>query len=526
MKQKTRDFSETTCTNQVYLCVNTHSPNILFQHSNFSRGAPLLTHALVRYDNMLAAVPPPHRFRSPISGKQFVVLVTINIIIWMMVTSTKCADKNGAENNQNMTDSGNKTEENNPFNNEPIFNSASDLFGPVQKRPNKKLSRMATHLACPFEQETERKFRIFDVNSKNRIPLRKDKFLLNINPGDAFRPAQQIHAFRETILLAMYLNRSVVIPPFFKDIHDDSNKNNKHHKSYQDGQEIIQLNKLLKYVPAITLDELYEHCTSFGLAYNSGYLSWDELSDELDAVERFTGVHIFNPKTDQFFGKMVEPVDKNGFMDMNKNDISEYFYQHDDSAKCALFLSPFKTIDFETPLKTWAGEMAKDPGFGIELDSDTPLLASIALKATVRPKWVRPIVNKFLQDVGISRGYIFVSGDSEDLDGLAENKRSHSGVNEVYLPSWANRHDNSGFKTVVGTIELTDFLMNRYPDCPKERFIDEMSQVISIFEQEIAFLSNYFIADLTKAKLRAWNENIMHERQAWRDDKEDGYVTK
>ena len=177
----------------------------------------------------------------------------------MIVSQTQCANKS---NSQIPTNSTNSSDSESFFNDEPIFNQ-NDQNQPqiTPKRPNKKLSRMATHLACPFEQETERKFRIFDVNSKNRIPLRKDRYLLNINPGDSFRPAQQIHAFRETILLAMYLNRTVVIPPFFKDIHDNSFINNKHHKSYQDGQEIIQLNKLLKYVPAITLDELYEHCT-------------------------------------------------------------------------------------------------------------------------------------------------------------------------------------------------------------------------------------------------------------------------
>ena len=150
----------------------------------------------------------------------------------------------------------------------------------------------------------------------------------------------------------MYLNRSVVIPPFFKDIHDPSIRQNKHHKLYQDGQEIIQLNKLLKYVPAITMDELYEHCTTFSLAYNTGYLSWAELSDELDAVERYSGVHIFNPKTDEFIGQMVHPKDKDSFMELNTKDVDNFWFEHDSSAKCALFLSPFKVVDFETPLAT------------------------------------------------------------------------------------------------------------------------------------------------------------------------------
>ena len=61
-----------------------------------------------------------------------------------------------------------------------------------------------------------------------------------------------------------------------------------------------------------------------------------------------------------------------------------------------------------------------------------PLISSMALKATVRPKWVRPITNKFLSEFGLGRGYTFISGDSAKVASFSENKRSHTGINECY----------------------------------------------------------------------------------------------
>ena len=43
--------------------------------------------------------------------------------------------------------------------------------------------------------------------------LRRDKFLINVSP---FGPNNQFRGFRDTIMLAYYLNRTVALPGFFK----------------------------------------------------------------------------------------------------------------------------------------------------------------------------------------------------------------------------------------------------------------------------------------------------------------------
>ena len=49
--------------------------------------------------------------------------------------------------------------------------------------------------------------------------IRKDKFLINCSP---FGPNNQLRGFRDTVLMAIYLNRTIVFPPFFKHSTDPS----------------------------------------------------------------------------------------------------------------------------------------------------------------------------------------------------------------------------------------------------------------------------------------------------------------
>ena len=94
----------------------------------------------------------------PLSIKQLVVIVNINLIAWMIVSRTQCS-KNSDSKETDLTQNTSTTTVPPIFDDEPIFPAGdAQAFNPIQNRPNKKLIRMASHLACPFEQETERKF--------------------------------------------------------------------------------------------------------------------------------------------------------------------------------------------------------------------------------------------------------------------------------------------------------------------------------------------------------------------------------
>ena len=200
----------------------------------------------------------------PLSAKQLVLFVVLNVICWLVISFSQC---------NTFTNSNSTSVE------DWEAGDVADLVSdePVITKPNgvgknKKLLRISEHIQCPFEVNNEKKFRVFDPDiNRHRISLRKDRFILNINDGDTFTPAQQIRAFRETLLFGIYTNRTVVIPPLFKDSNDPSNENI-HHKLFQETQDVIDIQKLMKYVPVITLDELAEHCVTFDTVLQNTYL--------------------------------------------------------------------------------------------------------------------------------------------------------------------------------------------------------------------------------------------------------------
>merc|ERR1712242_599157 len=66
---------------------------------------------------------------------------------------------------------------------------------------------------CPFDYHETR------PNPEPTNKLRTDHFLINLSP---FGPNNQFRGFRDTILLAYILNRTIVLPLFFKHNSDPS----------------------------------------------------------------------------------------------------------------------------------------------------------------------------------------------------------------------------------------------------------------------------------------------------------------
>ena len=79
---------------------------------------------------------------------------------------------------------------------------------------------------CPFD---------FKQNLNKKTPPRyildPTKFIINVSP---FGPNNQFHGFRDTILMAIYLNRTLILPKFFKHGSDPSYSTKNFTKNVQD----------------------------------------------------------------------------------------------------------------------------------------------------------------------------------------------------------------------------------------------------------------------------------------------------
>ena len=80
-------------------------------------------------------------------------------------------------------------------------------------------------------------------------------YLINVSP---FGPNNQLRGFRDTIILAIYLNRTIVMPPFFKHRSDPSQSRLNY--IYQDGSQKVDPLKLAELLPVISLQTFSKVC--------------------------------------------------------------------------------------------------------------------------------------------------------------------------------------------------------------------------------------------------------------------------
>ena len=110
---------------------------------------------------------------------------------------------------------------------------------------------------CPLDVKSEAE--IYE-KAKQQTPLynlRRDKFLVNVSP---FGPNNQFRGFRDTVLLAIHLNRTLVLPPIFKHITDPSYN---WHRDFENHMNItwrIDVLRLSKLLPVVNFEEFVRHC--------------------------------------------------------------------------------------------------------------------------------------------------------------------------------------------------------------------------------------------------------------------------
>ena len=124
--------------------------------------------------------------------------------------------------------------------------------------------------ACPFDYPED-----FTELSKTlpEFNLRRDKFLINVSP---FGPNNQFRGFRDTIMLAYYLNRTIALPGFFKHVTDSSVDRANFSSNFQPAREKVDAFELAKFIPTVTFEQFGKECqegidfTLFARSYFGG----------------------------------------------------------------------------------------------------------------------------------------------------------------------------------------------------------------------------------------------------------------
>ena len=114
---------------------------------------------------------------------------------------------------------------------------------------------------CPFEHPNKDK--LADLNQPKYTNVRPDKYLFSATP---YGPSNQIRGLRDTIILAYYLNRTVVLPDFTKHESDPTYMKTYHNNEFnklenltvniQNINQKIDVFILSKFINVITLSEL------------------------------------------------------------------------------------------------------------------------------------------------------------------------------------------------------------------------------------------------------------------------------
>ena len=81
--------------------------------------------------------------------------------------------------------------------------------------PNNSLQKIEHDLSCQFEADDEE-----DEIIEPIYKTRPNKFLI---PSLTWGPNNQLRGFRESVIMAIQLNRTLCIPPFYKHKTDSSN---------------------------------------------------------------------------------------------------------------------------------------------------------------------------------------------------------------------------------------------------------------------------------------------------------------
>ena len=182
-------------------------------------------------------------------------------------------------------------EENHAFkDNEPenegdgMSRSKFDDFRPSEVDHTSDETPVEKEWICPFEHPDKAK--LYEPEENGNKPryqtVREDKYLFSVSP---FGPNNQLRGLRDSIMLAIYLNRTYVLPSFFKHSTDASYNEDELH-NMQNANEKIDVYQLSQFVNIITMEELSKKGTcldGMDFAVYARYKFGPAITDKLNA---------------------------------------------------------------------------------------------------------------------------------------------------------------------------------------------------------------------------------------------------
>lgn len=232
---------------------------------------------------------------------------------------------------------------------------------------------------------------------------RKDRFLI---PLIAWGPNNQLRGFREAAILAVKLNRTLCIPPFFKH-HSDSTSSSKGGNDGLPAEVRIDLEGVRGLISTCETDEIQEAC---GARMNSIFMARDicsvHLKQRTETFRERTGVLPFIDEKCKARDDI--PTYPNPLYSKNINNLPfeadrlRDLYP-DDDARCAVWLFPYIQFqDFTLNIySAWAGNTK------VHQREHAELLENV-VKHTPRPPFIKNIVNKFFKKFLGDKKYIAV----------------------------------------------------------------------------------------------------------------------
>ena len=259
---------------------------------------------------------------------------------------------------------------------------------------------------CPFETNSDYAEDFSDIEPylKN---IRRDHYLLNLSP---FGPNNQLRGFRDTFVLAILLNRTIVMPPFFKHRTDPSSRRAGY--LYQDPQQKLDGVEIAKMMPVITLNQYADRCRDgldvvFLARKNSnttefGRLSFYEKILNFDIMVKpyrrggpaLLAPTVINPRTYRKRNR------EESYVSLTKMSASIAYgpgVEGSNDGACALWLEPYRNMLMTQHLSGWAKrpEEPWGPEFADTLTERPGELVARMMNATVRAKSVRSAMEDF-----------------------------------------------------------------------------------------------------------------------------------
>jgi len=393
-----------------------------------------------------------------------------------------------------------------------------------------------------------------------RIKLDPNKFL---TPVLTYGPNNQQRGFRETVFLAVKLNRTIVPPGFFKHSRTDKDVESGSHENVIAPWHRFDISALATMISTEDPMKIGNKCGGHFQSYfkaKRGYCTGSN-KDRFYALFNFFSMSFVSGQEltkNKHVCHLENSIPDDKLLPTNfgpkhlptSERVLKRFYAS--KGKCALWVFPYHCIQFKDSLKgnvTSEDQLNDSPDLSSESDAD---LMRRIIRATPRPKYLRNIAKSFIKNVieqKMQNGkYLALHWRYNHGDWLFHCQRTlkhkKSPVCDVVLETidkpkmiaaeivdfFNARPELEGIyiaapleerplidaiKSSIGDtvpILIGDSLMNHmlsmYPNC--QWMEDNFHDIFSSLEQEICSLSDTFLYSAGSS----WSRNIMMERHA------------